>query len=310
MANLRPFNFSVAFGKGPKTRQEWLGLARQAEDLGYTTLLATDHVDYDVDPVVTLMALADATSLRIGSHVYCNDFRHPVVLAREVASLDVLSEGRFRFGFGCGYLATDYTRAGIPFDANGLRIARFEEATRLIKGYFQGEELLNFSGRYYQTKDLPIAIKPLQKPYPPIYMGGGGKRVLSFAAQEADIIGLAPRNNAQGLDWSTTLPEANLEKLAWVRDAAGDRFHEIELSMTIFIAAVTDHSAQAAFGISQRLGLAPDQVPHSSPVLVGSVDQIVDELLSRREQLGVSSFEIQSKDMEALAPVVARLAGR
>lgn len=308
MATTRPFRFSVA-AHTAKSRQEWIAKARRAEDLGYTTFLAPDHLAYSIDPVVTLMAVADATSLRIGSHVFCNDFRHPVILAREVANLDLLSEGRFQFGFGCGYLETEYAQAGIPLDPNGVRLSRFEEALKLIKAYFQ-EEQVTFSGKYYQVNELPAVIKTTQKPYPPIYVGGGGKRVLSFAAREADIVGLAARNNARGLDWTTALPEANQEKVAWVREAAGERFEQLEFSSTVFIAAVTDHSEDAAQGIGKHLGLTAEQTRNCTHVLVGSVEQIVEELQKRREQFGFSCIEIQDNYMEALAPVVARLAGK
>lgn len=308
MTALRPFRFNV-IARRAESRQEWIAQARRAEDLGYTTFLAPDHLTYEIDPVVTLMAVADATSLRIGSHVFCNDFRHPVILAREVANLDLLSEGRFQFGFGCGYLATEYVQAGIRLDPNGVRLSRFAEALKLIKTYFR-EEQVTFSGHYYQVKDLPAAIKSVQKPYPPIYIGGGGKRVLSLAAREADIVGLAARNNARGLDWTTALPDATQEKVAWIREAAGERFEQIELSSTIFIAAVTDHAGGAAQGVGNRLGLTAEQVHGCTHVLVGSREQIVEELQKRREQFGLSSIEIQVNDMEALAPVVARLTGR
>lgn len=308
MAITRPFRFSVVAHTG-KSRQEWIAKARRAEDLGYTTFLAPDHLAYSIDPVVTLMAVADTTSLRIGSHVFCNDFRHPVILAREIANLDLLSEGRFQFGFGCGYLATEYAQAGIPLDPIGVRLARFEEALKLIKAYFQQEQV-TFSGNYYQINELPTIIKTRQKPYPPIYIGGGGKRVLSFAGREADIVGLAARSHVRGLDWVTALPQAIQEKVAWVREAAGERFEQLEFSSTIFITSVTDHAEDVAHGIGKRLGLTTEQTRNCVHVLVGSVEQIVEELQKRREQFGFSSVEIQDDHMEVLAPVVCRLTGK
>jgi probable F420-dependent oxidoreductase len=306
---LRPFRFSIVAATA-QSYQEVVAKARKAEDLGYTTFLAADHLGYSIDPVVTLMAVASVTSLRIGSHVFCNDFRHPVVLAREAANLDLLSEGRFQFGLGCGYLATEYAQAGIPLDPTGVRISRFEEALQLIKAYFQEEQQVTFTGKYYQVTKLPTAIKTVQKPCPPIYIGGGGKRVLSFAAREANIVGLTARNNARGLDWTSALPEANYEKVSWIREAAGERFGQIELSSTVFITAVTDHTEGAAHGIGQRLGLTAEQTRNCSHVLVGSVEQIVEELQKRRELFGVSCIEIQEANIDAFAPVVARLAGK
>lgn len=308
MATLRPFRFSVV-AEAAKSRQEWLTKAYRAEELGYTTLLVPDHLGLEIDPIAALMAVADATSLRIGSHVFCNDFRHPVVLARQAANLDLFSEGRFQFGLGCGYLAEEYHQSGILLDPVSIRISRFEEALRVIKAYFH-EEQVTFFGRYYQVKGLKTAIKTVQKPHPPIYVGGGGKRVLSIAAREADIVGFAARNNATGLDWTSALPAANLEKLTWVRQAAGERFPQLEFSSTIFIAAVTDHPQPVAQQMGSRLGLTAEQTLECFHILVGSVDQIVEELQKRRELFGVSCIEVREPHMEALAPVVARLAGR
>ena len=308
MATLRPFRFSVV-AEAAKSRQEWLAKARRAQDLGYTTFLVPDHLGQDIDPIVGLMAVADATSLRIGSHVFCNDFRYPVLLARQAANLDLFSEGRFQFGLGCGYLATEYDQAGIALDAPGLRLSRFEEALQIIKAYFH-EEQVTFFGRYYQVKELKASIKTVQKPHPPMYIGGGGKRVLSIAAREADIVGLVARNNAQGLDWASALPAANFEKIAWVRQAAGERFSQLEFSSTIFIAVVTDHLQPVAQQIGGRLGLTAEQTPDCLQIVVGSVDQIVGELQKRRELFGISCIEIVETHMETLAPVVARLAGK
>jgi len=309
MATLRPFRFSVV-AEIAKSRQEWLAKARRAEDLGYTTLLAPDHLGQDIDPVIGLMAVADATNLRIGSHVFCNDFRHPVLLARQAANLDLFSEGRFQFGLGCGYLAAEYAQAGLLLDPPGLRISRFEEALQIIKAYFQEEEQMTFLGRYYQVKELKTSVKTVQKPHPPIYVGGGGKRVLSIAARDADIVGLVARNNAHGLDWASALTPANLEKVAWVREAAGERFSQLEFSSTIFIAVATDHLQPVAQQMGNRLGLTAEQVPDCLQILVGSVDQMVNELQKRRELFGISCIEVTEAHMESLAPVVARLAGK
>lgn len=309
MATMRPFRFSILAGAA-KTRQEWLTKARRAEELGYSALLVTDHmVETEVDLPTALMAAADATSLRIGAQVFCTDFRHPVVLARQAANLDLFSEGRFQLGLGCGYLAEEYQQTGIPLDPAGIRISRFAEALEIIKAYFR-EDQVTFSGQYFQVHNLKTVIKTVQKPHPPIYIGGGGKRVLSIAAREADIVGLAARNNAHGLDWISSLPTANFEKLQWIREAAGARFSALEFSATIFIAVVTDHPQPVAQQIGGHLGLSADQLFECSHALLGSVDQIVDELQKRRELFGISCIEVVETHMEALAPVVARLAGR
>lgn len=308
MTTLRPFRFSVV-AESASSHEDWLTKARRAEDLGYTTLLVADHLGFSIDPIVGLMAAANATSLRIGSHVFCNDFRHPSLLARQAANLDLFSGGRFQLGLGCGYLATEYEQAGIALDPPGVRLARFAEALQIIKAYFH-EEQVTFTGRYYQVNGLKSSVKSAQKPHPPIYIGGGGKRVLSIAAREADIVGLVARNSAHGLDWSTGLSAANHEKLAWIREAAGGRFSQLEFSTTVFIAVVTDHPQPVAQQVGSRLGLTAEQTLDCLQILVGSVDQMVDELQKRRELFGISCIEVTEAHMETLAPVVARLAGK
>lgn len=307
-ANLRPFRFSVV-AENATSHQDWLTKVRRAEALGYSTLLVADHMGFSIDPIVGLMEAAAATSLRIGSHVFCNDFRHPLLLARQVANLDLFSGGRFQFGFGCGYLASDYQQAGIPLDPPGVRLDRFAEALQIVKAYFHQEEV-TFTGTHYQVNGVKVGIKPMQRPHPPIYIGGGGKRVLSMAAREADIVGLVARNNARGLDWSTALSPANREKLFWILEAAGSRFSQLEFSSTIFIAVPTDHSAAVAQQMGSRLGLTAEQTLDCMQILLGSPNQMVDELQRRREIFGVSCIEVVEAHMEALAPVVARLAGK
>ncbi len=308
MAIQRPFRFSVVTSTA-KSRQEWVTKAKRIEELGYTTLLTPDHLDLGIDPIVSLMTVAETTSLRIGSHVFCNDFRHPVLLARQVANLDLFSEGRFQFGLGCGYLAEEYAQIGLQLDAAGVRLERFAEALQLIKTYFRDEEL-NFSGRYYQVKGVKTNIKSVQKPHPPIYAGGGGKRALTIAAQEADIIGFVARNNAHGLDWTTALSSTTHEKLAWVRQAAGERFSQLEFSATVFVVIVTDHPEQVAQQVGKRMGITAEQALDCLHILIGSVDQMAETLQKRRELLGISSIEVVESHIETFAPVVALLSGK
>jgi probable F420-dependent oxidoreductase len=331
MSTLRPFHFSAVV-ETPQSQQGWVARAKRVEDLGYTTFLVPDHLKL-VDPAVGLMAAAGATSLRIGSHVFCNDFRHPVVLARQAANLDLFSGGRFRFGLGCGYAADEYAQAGIQMDLPGERLARFEEALRIIKTYFEvaalpasadavpesvsghaapqaQEQLLTFSGTYYQVNGLPATIEPVQKPHPPIYVGGGGRRVLSIAARHADIVGLAARSTPRGIDWTSALSAANEAKVAWIREAAGERFSSLEFSTTIFLVVVTDHAQPVAQQLGSHLGLSAEQVLDCVHILIGSVEQITDALQERRARFGISSIEVAEAHIETLAPVVARLSGK
>jgi probable F420-dependent oxidoreductase len=297
----RPFRFGVATGSA-HSRAEWVSRARRAEDLGYATLVVADHLSTGLAPLSALAVAAGATTrLRIGSLVFCNDFRHPALLAREAATLDLLSDGRFEFGLGAGYLSDDYTQLGLAYDAPGTRITRLEEAIQLIMRLWT-EESVTFTGTSYTLKEMQGKPKPLQHPYPPLYIGGTAKRMLSLAARYANSVGIGFA--AWGEQAGSVTSEAIAHKVAWVREAAGQRFEQLELSFTVFNLVITK-STRCREG--ERSVSSATSAFH---VLIGSAEQIAEELLARREQYGFSYIQVPDAQMEAFAPVVARLAGR
>jgi len=311
MIRLRPFRFGVIVYQA-KSKDEWVAKARRAENLGYSTFLVPDHLEDQLAAVPALVAAAEATSsIRLGSSVFDNDFRHPVMLAKEAATIDLLSGGRFELGIGAGWAQPEYKQAGIPFDAGSIRVNRLEEALDIIKGLFAGEPL-NFSGKYYTVTNLEGFPKPIQRPHPPIFVGGGSKRILSIAAREANIVGFGPRTRADGsgLDVTDATSEATERKIAWVRQAAGERFNELELNAIVFTVVVTDQRKQASEQLTQRFQMTAQQILEMPHCLVGTVDQITEDLLYRREKYGISYVSIFDESMEAFAPVVARLAGK
>jgi probable F420-dependent oxidoreductase len=305
----RPFRFGVMTANAP-SHTAWVEIARKAEGLGYSTLLAVDHVDLPIAPLTALAVAAEATTtLRIGSLVFCNDFRHPALLAKEAAMLDLLSNGRFELGLGPGYMETDYTCTGLTLDKPGQRISRFEEALTIIKRFFT-EETVNFKGNYYRITDLPGLPKALQKPHPPIYIGGGGRRMLSLAGREAAIVGIKPINSKQGLNLADAALEGTAQKVAWVREAAGERFPQLELSCTLFRVTITDGPQSPSTALHSppiAQSAAPQQALN---MIAGSRDAIVDELLRRREQYNITYIQIMQQQMEEFAPIMARLQGR
>lgn len=305
----RPFRFGVVTERA-KSYAEWCMKAKKAEDLGYSTFLVPDHTDKDIAPIAALMAAASVTStIRIGSFVFNNDLRHPALLAREAATLDLFSEGRFEFGLGAGYLATDYSQLGIPFENAKTRISRFEEAVSLIKKLLTEENPVTFSGTFYTVEQAQGLPRPVQQPHPPIYIGGGGERVLSFAARQADIVGFAPRNSQKGLNMEDATAQAMEKKVEWVRTMAGERFSTLELSCIVFRLIITNDRTQALQRAAGHMGLAIDKVATSPHLLIGTIDQVVDDLQVRRTQYGISYIEILEEYMEPFAPVVARLSG-
>jgi probable F420-dependent oxidoreductase len=302
---LRPFRFGVSGGRASRT--EWIDLAHKAEDLGYSTLLLPDHFGLQLSPLPALLAAASATTnLRVGSIVLDNDFRHPAVLAKEAATVDLLTEGRFELGIGAGWMEADYRQSGLPFDAPAIRVARLAEALRIIKAFFAAEGPVTFHGQYYRVDGL----QPYPARKPPILMGASRPRMLRLAAREADIIGLEDHQFAQRATGSATIEVADCAaQVDLVRQAAGARLSEIELNVFAARTEVTGEPGSAVERLASQLQLEPQTVHGSPSFLIGSVEAIVEQLQERRERLGISYVMIFDRVMDAFAPVVARLAG-
>lgn len=286
--------------------------ARLAERLGYATFLVPDHLNDQFDSPLALAWIAQATSaLRIGSLVFANDFRHPALLAKAAATLDVLSQGRFELGLGAGWLQSEYEQIGLAFDPPGVRIERMVEALQVIKGLFSHEPV-TFSGMYYQVAGLRGNPSPIQHPRPPILLGGSGKRILSVAAREADIVNIIPRGmvapgGTQHIDLSDADPTSLAQKIAWIREAAEERFQSLELNLFILDMALNEPEIDR---LARRFALSREQVLKSPHLLAGTVDQIVERLYENRAAYGVSYLVLFDEHMEQFAPVVAQLANQ
>jgi probable F420-dependent oxidoreductase len=289
MARLRRFRFGL--NCVTTSLGAWQEAARKAEALGFDTLIAQDHLGAQLAPLPALVAAAAVTSrLRLATLVLDNDFRHPAVLAKEAATVDVLSQGRLELGLGAGWLESDYTSSGIPFDPPTTRLARLAETIQICKGFFAEAESLSFRGAHYQIEQLATHPRPVQRPRPPIMVGGRLRRALSLAGREADIVSISLLDRrGPGLPEPPTFDQ----KLGWVREAAGARFPEIELHVNASV-DLTSHAEPPA---------APGR-------LVGSVEAIVEQLLAHREQYGLSYYVIRAAALDAFAPVVARLHGK
>ena len=313
---MRPFRFLADVGDATSAA-DLRDRARRAEAIGYSVAVIPDHLVIPLGPIATLATVAAATErLRIGTFVLNNDLRHPMVLAQELATLDLLSEGRLEIAIGAGWNMAEYRAAGIPFDASPTRVARLEESVAVLKGLF-GEGPFSYSGTYYAISEADGVPKPLQRPHPPFFIGGGGRRTLSLAGREADIVGLAPR-----IQPGTTLVDprsltvaAAAEKLAWVREAAGDRYDALEINVypSQFPSLITDHARTEAIersaAITARAGIeiSPDELLDSPHQYIGTVDTICRKIVELRERLDISSFMLG--DVDEMAPIVERLAG-
>jgi probable F420-dependent oxidoreductase len=295
------------------TREEWAAKARRVEELGYSTLCVPDHFDDQLAPMPALMAAAAATTtLRVGTLVLDNDYRHPLVTAKEAATVDLLSGGRLELGMGAGWLRSDYEQSGIALDPAGVRIDRLEEGLAVVKGLLAGGKF-SFCGRHYTVTNHPGTPLPVQRPRPPILIGGGGRRILALAGREADIVSVNFDLSSGAIGThlgATATAGATAEKVSWVREAAGARFDDIELSHTAYLSMVTDDRDAVAAGLGSGFGLDRDQVLAMPNFAIGTVAQIADELERRRDELGFSYVVVGGECHEAMAPVVARLAGR
>ncbi|HET8841282.1 MAG TPA: TIGR03621 family F420-dependent LLM class oxidoreductase [Ktedonobacteraceae bacterium] len=314
MSTPHPFRFGVTLFGAP-SRQEWIAKVHKVEDLGYSVLQVPDHLGNQFSPILALMAAAEASrTLRLGTLVLDINYRHLALLVKEVATLDLLSEGRFELGLGAGWIARESQMTGIPFDPAGQRVGRLEEAVHLLKGLFSAGPM-TFAGRYYSINGFEAFPKPFQHPHPPLLLSGGGKRMLSIAGSFADIVTLNPPVAPDGnsIDMAEATAEATTQQITWIREAAGDRFAQIELGNFVIGGVKTqreqrlDPRIAAAFR-SRTTG--EQQSPQGIYTLVGSVDQICEHVLANRERFGLSYISVLEQDLETFAPIVARLSGK
>jgi len=306
----RPFRFGVQISE-VRNGAAWKEQARKAEALGYDILVMPDHLGgrFAIGPALAVAAEATRT-LRIGTLVLQNDLRHPALVAMEAATLDVLSDGRFELGLGAGgSFLPDYEWTGITLDPPGARVGRLEESVPIIKGLFAPDPL-TFAGRHYRIANFDGLPKPVQRPHPPLLIGGGGPRMLALAAREADIVSIFSRMLPSGGRFRDDELKASAvaDKVAFLRHAAGDRFPHLELNILVQVVAITEDRQAELERLSAKWGIPVDWLdsPH---ILVGTTRQIADELHAYREQLGLSYFVVFERHMDAFAPVLAELAG-
>ena len=308
---VKPFRFSLT-ATGINDPTEFRELARRAEDLGYSTLSTADHLDNQFAPLLALTVAAEATTtLRILSLVLANDYRHPVVLAKEIATLDQFSGGRLELGIGAGWMATDYHQAGIPYDRPGIRIARLAESVTILKASFSAEHV-DFEGEYYRVDGFVNTPGVIQRPGPPLMIAGGGQKVLSLAAREADIIGVNVAFGAGVVDaraGATASPAATDVKIRWIKEAAGPRFGALELHTRVHLAMIADNREEVAATMGPAFGLSPDDALRTPHALIGTKAQCIETLHRWRDDWGISYIGLSADAVDQMAPIVAQLAG-
>jgi probable F420-dependent oxidoreductase len=318
MAGMRPFRFLATADDYPDFA-ELTSLARKAEAVGCSAFVLPDHLIGQYAPLQALAVVAAATErLRVGTFVLNTGLRHPAVLAQDLATLDVLSGGRLEIGLGAGWNKPEHDAIGIPFEPVGVRIGRLTEAITILKGCF-ADGPFSFSGEHYTITGHDGVPTPVQRPHPPLFLGGGGKRLLTLAGREAQIVGLAPRliqGDTPRVDARSLTAAATEEKIGWVREAAGDRFGELELNTyptggpMVVTSEPRAEARRRADRIREQTGteLTVEEILDSPHVFIGSIKDLIRKFTDLRERFGISSFLIE--DLDALAPVVEELAGQ
>ena len=310
---MKPFRFGVSIWH-VASRTELADKARKIEALGYDVLNFPDHLNERIAPIPAMITAAEATTrLRVGTHVLNNDLRHPVLVAREAAAVDLLTDGRLQLGLGAGSIKSEYDEIGLAFEPGKVRVERLAEAVPIIRKLLAGEEV-TFAGRHYRITRHTIAPLPIQKPQPPILIGGIGRQLLALAAREADIVGFAGitfRDGAPPADVSAWRAVEVDKRVAWVREASGDRYDRLELGALVQRVVVTEDRKAAADEMAPRWPpLTPDDILQTPYLLVGTIDQLVEDLQARRQRWGISHYVVHEPYLDDFAPVVARLAGK
>ena len=303
---MRPFRFSVMAGSAADAAA-WTALARRAEELGYDAFMVPDHLGRQFAPIAALAAIAAATTrIGIAPFVFANDFRHPLILAGEAATLDVLSGGRLLLGMGAGWRVTDYRQLGMPYDAPRVRVDRLVESVGIVKRLMRGETLTHH-GPHYRLDRARLAPLPVQRPVP-LIIGGGGPRMLRFAAREADVVGLLPQFDPRGRPIVAQATEgATRTKASLVREAAGDRWGSIDLNVLVFYAGLVG-GREGVLASARNAAIAGAVSLIGTPyVLHGTPGRVRDILLRRRDAWGLNSYTFSAGSMESMAQIVAAL---
>jgi probable F420-dependent oxidoreductase len=316
-----PFRFAVQATNAAGAR-EWRDTARKVQDLGYSTLFLADHYlgpgpaqraartpRQDLAPIAAMATAAAVTeTLRIGCRVFCVDYHVPAVLAKEAATLDLLSDGRLELGIGAGWSGVEYTAMGLEFDRPGRRISKLEEVIELIKAHFDGSELA-IGGEFVNVHGYAGRPRPVQRPHPPIIIGGGGRRVLGLAAREADIVSISNVPFVESNDAGLSPHEEARRRIGYVQAAAPERFDTLEVESSPYFTEITDDQDSALAELASKTQIPTEVLRDHPNVLIGSPATVADVLLSRRDELGVNYVTVQQSQAEAFAPVVSRLRG-
>jgi probable F420-dependent oxidoreductase len=294
--------------KGAANSKAWRDLLRRVEDAGFSTVLIPTHSTPQFEPAVALADAAARTSLRIGTLVHNNDMQHPARLAREAATLAMLSEGRFELGVGAGWMERDYQQLGVALEPGAVRVGRLAEAIEVMRRCWSGEEF-SFKGEHYRLE----SYKGLAAPEIRLLVGAGGDRMLRLAAGTADIVSLSRDMSAGSTPQQIALDgslESTERKAGAVRARLGERAALVELNILVVRAAIgVDSRAKlddyvTTTGVTARTAA---QTPEN--LLASTLDEAVDLIQERRARTGISYYAFRDQDLEQVRALVQRLSG-
>ena len=321
----KPFRFGVQ-SFSANSGQEWAERAQRAEQLGYSAFHLADHIigegpalersNHPLQTLAAVPAMAYATAvtskIKIGCRVFCVDYHDPTVLIKEAMTIDVLSGGRLEFGLGAGWLKDEYAAMGLSMDSPGTRIKRLADVIKGVKAY-AADEPLDIHNDTLHWSDFTGSPKPIQKPHPPILIGGGAPKILGLAGAEADIVSLN-FNNASGLigpaGVNSSTADETKKKIEWIKAGAGERFNDLEIEVGAYFTFVMDDASEVLSNFAAMFGLSTEQMAAHPHALFGNVDTICEELQRRRDAYGISYITVGDSALEAFAPVVEKLSGQ
>jgi probable F420-dependent oxidoreductase len=306
MVSARDFRFSSNVFR-LRSLDQFIATCRHAEECGYDTIFTTDHLGQPA-PFSTLVAAAGATSrIRVGTLVINVPFWNPTLLAREIATVDMLTGGRLEVGLGAGYVKREFDEAGIAWEPFGARAGKLSGAIGEMKRLFAAERQ-RASG---QSLVLPVQRQGFGGFGPPLLVAGTGDRILRIAAEHADIVAIAGSYQIKDLPPGMTRlgsPEETDERVAFTRRCAGNRADEIEWHILIQAVVITDNRKATAVDLEERFVFETAATMLETPfMLIGTVDEIARQILRNRERYGFTYYTVHEPNLDAFAPVIERV---
>lgn len=291
----------------------WVAELRRIEELGFDTVSVSHHVTngWQLGPIAAMAyAAASTTRLRVLSLVTQNPLQHPALLAKEIATIDRLSDGRVELGIGAGWLVDDYAVLGVDFEPGRARVAQLSEALEVIRDYFTTDSV-DFAGNYYRVNRMEALPRCVQEPNPPILVGANGPRMLDLAGRRADIVGVQARRvgGRSGRDAVADLTAASIEaKIELVRHAAARARRAVPLiQLSCLHVEVTDADGPGhRSSWTEVIEAQMDSLEDSPVALIGTAADCAKKIRECSERFGIGYWHF-GQDVESASRILEHL---